>query len=215
MPQTALNNLGINFDWTSGENGWKAGMDLNLLLLDALCQCNVLSATTTAPPGSPAPGDRYLVPTGATGAWSGAAGRIAIRNSSTSTWALVVPLEGWKLWVRDTDLALFYDGTAWRVDYPKRPIIAVAGTSRTLGFADENALVRCSSGSAVTITVPTNATTALPIGHTTTIRRTGTGTVTISPAGGVTVNSDTGLVISTQHDDITLVKVGADEWDAF
>jgi hypothetical protein len=215
MPQTALNNLGLNFDWNIGENGWKAGMDLNLLLLDALCQCNVLSATTSAPPGSPAPGDRYLVPTGASGAWAGNANRIAIWSSATTAWVFEQPLEGWQLWVRDTDRALFFDGTAWRVDYPKPSIIAVAGTSRTLGFSDENAIVRCSSGSAVTITVPTNATTPLPIGHTTTIRRTGAGTVTISPAGGVTVNSDTGLVISTQHADITLVKVDTNEWDAF
>lgn len=215
MPQTALNNLGLNFDWTLGENGWKAGVDLNWLLLDALCQCNVLSATTTAPPGSPAPGDRYLVPTGGSGAWSGQANRIAIWNSGTSAWALVTPLEGWRLWVRDTDRALFYDGSAWRVDYPKTPILTESGTSRTLGYADENAIVRCTSGSSVTITVPTNATTALPLGHRTVVRRAGAGTVTISPAGGVTVNTDGSLAISVQHADITLVKVGTDEWDAF
>ena len=30
----------------------------------------VQSITTTAPPGSPTTGDRYIVPAGATGAWS-------------------------------------------------------------------------------------------------------------------------------------------------
>jgi hypothetical protein len=37
----------------------------------------VISATTVAPPGSPTIGDAYLIPSGATGAWSGLANRIA------------------------------------------------------------------------------------------------------------------------------------------
>jgi hypothetical protein len=37
----------------------------------------VISATVTAPPGSPTVGDAYLIPTGATGAWSGLGNRIA------------------------------------------------------------------------------------------------------------------------------------------
>lgn len=45
---------------------------------------SVISATTTAPPGSPASGDRYLVPAGATGAWSGHATQVAEWNDSTS-----------------------------------------------------------------------------------------------------------------------------------
>lgn len=36
----------------------------------------VISRTTTTPPSSPATGDTYLVPTGATGAWSGQANKI-------------------------------------------------------------------------------------------------------------------------------------------
>jgi hypothetical protein len=46
----------------------------------------VLSATTTAPPGSPADGDTYYVPTGATGAWAGHAGEVATWDEEESEW---------------------------------------------------------------------------------------------------------------------------------
>ena len=39
--------------------------------LDALVQLSVLSASLAAPPASPADGDRYIVPAGATGTWVG------------------------------------------------------------------------------------------------------------------------------------------------
>lgn len=47
---------------------------------------SVISATTTAPPGSPVDGDTYLVPTGATGAWAGHAGEAAVWDEVTGTW---------------------------------------------------------------------------------------------------------------------------------
>ena len=42
-----------------------------LRLLDGLVQLAVLDRHLTAPPASPADGDRYIVASGATGAWSG------------------------------------------------------------------------------------------------------------------------------------------------
>jgi len=48
-----------------------AGLNLALNTIDALMQVRVLDMSLTAPPGSPSDGDRYIVATGATGAWSG------------------------------------------------------------------------------------------------------------------------------------------------
>jgi len=42
-----------------------------LRLLDGLLQLAVLDRHLTTPPASPADGDRYIVASGATGAWSG------------------------------------------------------------------------------------------------------------------------------------------------
>jgi uncharacterized cupin superfamily protein len=38
-------------------------------LLDGVVQLSVLSRAQTAPPANPAAGDRYILPSGATGAW--------------------------------------------------------------------------------------------------------------------------------------------------
>jgi hypothetical protein len=52
----------------------------------------VISMTTTAPPASPAQGDAYLVPTGATGAWAANVGRIA--EWVDGAWSYATPVDG-------------------------------------------------------------------------------------------------------------------------
>lgn len=96
MAQQALTNLGINFNWDAGSGAWKAGMDNNLLLLDGLVQPNVASRTA-AQPGSPAAGNRYIVPAAG---WSGAnANAYAIYDGTA--WVFVAPLFGWSVYVAD------------------------------------------------------------------------------------------------------------------
>lgn len=53
---------------------------------------SVISMTETAPPVSPAVGDVYVIPTGATGAWSGQAGKIA--EYTSAGWGVMTPPEG-------------------------------------------------------------------------------------------------------------------------
>lgn len=58
-----------------------------LLALDALVgHWIVINTTTTAPPGSPAPGDCYVVGTSATGAWAGQDGNLAVYEAVSSGW---------------------------------------------------------------------------------------------------------------------------------
>lgn len=81
--------------------------------LDALVQCTVISATTTAEPGSPADGDLYLVPTGATGTdWAGEDGKLARYSGVLPGWEFFTPLEGWLLYVLDTDVLGCWTGSA-------------------------------------------------------------------------------------------------------
>lgn len=48
-----------------------AGLNLALRIQRTLTQTCVISMALTSPPGSPANGDKYIVASGATGAWSG------------------------------------------------------------------------------------------------------------------------------------------------
>jgi hypothetical protein len=58
----------------------------NFVSLDRMSKpfLSVISATVLAPPSAPSNGDVYLVPAGATGAWTGQAGRLA--QISDGTW---------------------------------------------------------------------------------------------------------------------------------
>lgn len=54
-----------------------AGLNEALKLVDMLLQLSVLTVGDTVPPGSPAEGDRYIVGTSATGAWTTHDGKLA------------------------------------------------------------------------------------------------------------------------------------------
>ncbi len=81
-----------------------------LIRLDAFVHGSVRSRTLAAPPGSPANGERWIVPSGATGAWVGQAGRIAYWAVNAS--AFHAPPEGWRVHVEDDRLAVVWsDGS--------------------------------------------------------------------------------------------------------
>jgi len=81
--------------------------------LDALVQGVVLSRTTTAEPGSPAEGDAYILPSGASGTvWSSYAEHDLVAYQD-GAWARIAPFEGLRLWVSDDDEFVAFDGAAW------------------------------------------------------------------------------------------------------
>jgi hypothetical protein len=82
-------------------------------MLDALVQLAVLDKDLSAPPGSPAEGDCYIVGASPTGAWAGQANNIAAFQDAA--WAFYVPSEGWLAWVADEDALYAFSGTSWIV----------------------------------------------------------------------------------------------------
>jgi hypothetical protein len=83
-----------------------------LRILDAAIQVAVLDLNRTAPPSSPAEGQRHVVASGATGAWTGRANAIATWQDGA--WAFLVPHTGWCIWSVADDVMFVYDGTHWR-----------------------------------------------------------------------------------------------------
>jgi hypothetical protein len=83
-----------------------------LRILDAAVQIAVLDLTRTAPPASPAEGERHVVASGATGAWAGHANAIATWQDGA--WAFLVPKSGWCIWSAADDVMFVFDGTHWR-----------------------------------------------------------------------------------------------------
>ena len=115
--------------------GPKRGLVINGVLLDTwdvslrallrafdqgLVISSVISRTLTAPPGSPANGDAYIVGVGATGAWATHDLAVAVWTTDNPVvplgeWEFYVPADGWLAWsVADAGFYSFAAG-AWAV----------------------------------------------------------------------------------------------------
>ena len=110
---------GIWYDWDLGDSTWKTKNDANLKKLGILLSMAVENQTTTAPPGSPADGDAYIIGSVATGAWTGKEGDIAVYVDDDSDWYYIGSGGSADLIIGmlayDKNLAALYvwNGTAW------------------------------------------------------------------------------------------------------
>ena len=82
-----------------------------LRLLDGLVQLAVLDRHLTMPPASPADGARYIVASGAGGAWAG--WDLNIAYFVDGAWMRLVPRLGWQAWVADEASFLAWNGSVW------------------------------------------------------------------------------------------------------
>lgn len=90
---------------------------------------------------------------------------------------------------------------------------AQTGTTYTLALSDRGKVIELNNASAITLTVPTNASVAFPTGTRIDLIQTGAGQVTISPSGGVTVNAKgSANKITGQWSGATLIKRATDTW---
>ena len=90
-------------------------------------------------------------------------------------------------------------------------INAQTGTTYTPVLADNSKLVTLSNASAITLTVPTNASVAYAVGAQINIQAIGAGQVTVVGDTGVTVNG-TGTKLRAQWSAATIVKTATDTW---
>ena len=94
-----------------------------------------------------------------------------------------------------------------------RSINTQAGTTYTFQLTDAGNAVDFTSGSAVSATVPANATIAFPAGTQIDVMQAGAGKVSIIAAGGVTIQSLGGnKSIGAQYVGVTLLKIATDVW---
>jgi len=112
MAATTEPRSGIKYGWGLGFNGWHTEMDDNLKLLGRFgFHLSVKDKDLSAPPGSPAAGDAYIVAASATGAWAGKDGQIAVYDGAA--WAFGVPRAGWLANVEDEDVLYKRGASAW------------------------------------------------------------------------------------------------------
>lgn len=81
-----------------------------LLLVDRLLHLAIVTRSLTAPPSAPAAGSAYIVPAGATGAWSGQANAIA--GFDGFGWSFTTPVAGTLAFISDENCIAIFT-TAW------------------------------------------------------------------------------------------------------
>jgi len=101
-------------------------------------------------------------------------------------------------------LALNYRKQIWYWNSPLNYTAAAVG--------DENILALSGSPSAMTYTLPSNATAAIPIGAEITVCQGNTGTVTFVAGSGATVNSTGSLKIARQYGVVFAKKTSVNAW---
>ena len=102
------------------------------------------------------------------------------------------------------------NGLDW--DYPSDLTLNTqTGTTYTLVLTDSGKFVTCSNGSAITVTVPTNAVAAFAIGTQVNIVQLGAGQVTFTSSATIR-SQGSKLKLNGQYSAATLVKIGTDEW---
>ena len=93
------------------------------------------------------------------------------------------------------------------------PISQKTASYTLSSLTERDDLIEMGSGSALTLTIPTDATLNYPIGTSIDILQTGAGQVTIAPVSGtVTVNATPGLKLRTTWSSCTLFKRAANTW---
>ena len=92
-------------------------------------------------------------------------------------------------------------------------VVSSGASSRQFALTDAGKVVEFTSATAVTATVPANATVAFPVGTVIEVAQYGAGTVTIAAAGGVTLRSRGSVfTIAGQYGSVGLRKRGTNEW---
>lgn len=82
-----------------------------LMLIDNVVQLAVIDRFVAVPPPGAADSDRYIVPPGASGDWTGHGKDVACRMEGA--WAFLTPAAGWRCWVESDSAELVFDGDGW------------------------------------------------------------------------------------------------------
>lgn len=112
--------------------------------LDVLVQPAVESRSLTTPPLSPMAGESYLVPPGATGAWTGHFDEVA--SFQSGAWLFLDPAPGWQVYCKADQSQLVFDDGAWHplaslgAGLPKLGINTSADSTNRLAVAADASL---------------------------------------------------------------------------
>jgi len=161
-----------------------------LRLLDAMVALSVLDRDLTAPPASPADGDRHIVASSATGLWTG--WDLNVTFWVDGVWLRLVPRPGWLAWVADEAAFVVWNGSAW--DPVGEPVDVSDAIFSLVNDADPTkkalfSLSGISTGTTRTFTLPNTSSELAILAGTQTFTGNKTFSGTLTASGTVTVSA--------------------------
>lgn len=107
---TATQRLGLPY-LQSNQAQKHVTLNEALRRMDALVQISAVSRGLDEPPVAPGPGEAWIVPEGAGGAWAGQANAIA--SWQEGAWTFLAPGAGWLVYVQDEAALIVWSGETW------------------------------------------------------------------------------------------------------
>ncbi|MBH5316695.1 DUF2793 domain-containing protein [Paenibacillus sp. GSMTC-2017] len=149
-------------------------------------QASVKDQHLVAPPVSPVENDRYIIPTGATGAWAGKTNQIA--DYTAGSWIYYTPQVGWTVYVDDEQKVYSWNGSAWvRTGGALQTI--TAGNGLTGGGQSDTVTLAVGAGNGISVEADV---------------------VSVKPSRGIVVNG-TGIEVNIDADSIVFDSVNGNK----
>lgn len=98
-----------------------------LTALDLLVQAGVVASEVNTPPGTPAPGQAWIVGGAPVGAWAGKAGAIA--GWTAGGWRFLTPCEGTEVWCEADGCAIRFRGGGWETGVLRGASLRIDGAA--------------------------------------------------------------------------------------
>jgi hypothetical protein len=173
---------------------------------------------------------KFLTTNGSATSWSsvdalpsqtGNSGKYLTTNGTVASWATLNAspalddLSDVTITTATANDVVYYNGTTWVNKYVQAIPTATnaqSGTTYTLVLGDAGKIVEIANSSAITLTIPTNASVAFPVGTQITILQTGAGQITVADPSGGTLNATPGKKLRAQWSSATLLKRATDTW---
>lgn len=143
MASRVMPGMGLRAEYALGEDGWKPGMDQNLIDLSVLTNLNA-QAFVGSLPGSPAEGDIYILNAGVN------INRIAVRDQGQ--WKFWNPKQGFRAWIANTQQMFAYNGFDWVAvigDFGDYIADALAAAEQAEAAADEALAATANAGKSI------------------------------------------------------------------
>jgi len=213
MPERIMPGLGLRAFYDPGQRDWGTSVSEDLRRLSALVQARATSRTA-ALPATGTEGQIAIVP--ATAVANANALALWDEVAGVPSWVYLTPQEGWVIWIADEMRHLRFTAGAW-VDVPRPDVVRIrtlTANSHTLEAVDLGTILETTGSSAVTVTIPPEASVSFEIGALINVTQVGAGIATVAATPGVSLNGVTGgsVALDGQWSGAALVKRGADAW---